>query len=173
MLVTKSYQDEIGNEREYELIFILRPDATKDEIKTISKRIMDIVTKKSGQVISMENWGRRNLAYEIQKNRKGIYLYFRILGLFDMISEVERLLRMIEKVIRYQTIKIDANVDPSARPSELTDAMIEAASDINASVPKKEVKEEIKEVKEEPQTKEVTEEVKDKVETPEKSKDEE
>jgi small subunit ribosomal protein S6 len=139
MPVEKSYQDEIGTKREYEIIVILKADSTKEEIKIVTTRIMDTITKKDGVLISIENWGRRRLAYEIKKNRNGIYLYLRVLGLYGMVPELERVLRLLEKVIRYQTIILDSDVDPSARPSELDDDMIEAATEIEGSQqPKKE-----------------------------------
>lgn len=132
MALSRSYYDEVGSVREYELIVILRPDTSSEDIKTYIKRISDVVEKKEGRILSIENWGRRKLAYEIRKERKGIYLYCRLLGYFELMPEVERILRMIENVIRYMTIVVDANVDPTARPAEFTDDMMKAASEIGA-----------------------------------------
>lgn len=132
MALSRSYYDEVGSVREYELIVILRPDTSTEDIKTYIKRISDVVEKKEGRILSIENWGRRKLAYEIRKERKGIYLYCRLLGYFELMPEVERILRMIENVIRYMTIVVDANVDPNARPAEFTEEMMKAASEIGA-----------------------------------------
>ncbi|MGM0595788.1 MAG: 30S ribosomal protein S6 [Myxococcota bacterium] len=118
MPITKSYRDEIGKEREYEFIMILKPDCTSADIKIIVQRMHDLIERKNGKILKFEKWGKRKLAYEIKRNSEGIYLYLRILGLFDLIPEVEKLMRMIEKVIRYMTIKIDDTVDPDARSSE-------------------------------------------------------
>ncbi len=134
MTLSRSYQDEIGSEREYELIVILKPDSTKENIQVLTKRLLEMVDKNSGKVLNIENWGRRNLAYEIAKSKKGIYLYFRLLGYYELIPEVERLLRMIEKVVRYQTILVDENVDPTARPDQVDEAMLDAISEIHTAV---------------------------------------
>ncbi|MBN2723004.1 MAG: 30S ribosomal protein S6 [Deltaproteobacteria bacterium] len=140
MTLSRSYQDEIGSVREYELIVILRPETSSDDIKTLIKRVSDVVERKEGRIASIENWGRRRLAYEIRKERKGIYLYWRILGYFELMAEVERVLRMIEKVIRYMTILVDADVDPNARPAEFSDDMVKAVADLNAVEEEPEVK---------------------------------
>ncbi|MDA3864222.1 MAG: 30S ribosomal protein S6 [Deltaproteobacteria bacterium] len=169
MPITKSYRDEIGKEREYEFIMILKPDCTPADIKIIVQRMHDLIERKNGQIIKFEKWGKRKLAYEIKKNNEGIYLYLRILGLFDLIPEVEKLMRMIEKVIRYMTIKIDDTVDPEARSSEFDietlDGNIEEAdvdelevSEKDGEVVIKKVTEEDSKETEEKEAEEVTEE---------------
>ena len=116
MPLTRSYQDEKGTEREYEMILILKPNLSENEVKAIVERIMGFIDKYEGRLISLENWGKRTLAYTIKKHNQGIYLYWRIMGHFDLIPNIERLCRMIESIIRYMTIKIDDSVDPAARP---------------------------------------------------------
>ena len=69
-----------------------------------------------GKVLTVDNWGKRKLAYEIAKQLKGIYLYWQYLGTAGLVEELERNLRMLDSVIRYHTIKLDSNVDPNARP---------------------------------------------------------
>lgn len=132
MAVTRSYRDQLNSEREYEMITILAPETTSDDIKVIQRRVLELMERKEGRLISLENWGRRRLAYTVRKHRKGIYLYWRFLGHADLVGELERLMRMIEKVIRYMTILVDANVDPSARPDTVTEDQLNEAATIVA-----------------------------------------
>jgi small subunit ribosomal protein S6 len=76
----------------------------------------------------VENWGKRRLAYEIRKQLKGIYMYYQFLGHSQLVKEMERNFRMAESVIRYFTTRIDENVDPTARPTELSEEAFLAAS---------------------------------------------
>lgn len=130
MALTRSYRDQLNNEREYELITILAPETTSDDIKVIQRRVLELMERKEGRLLALENWGRRRLAYTVRKHRKGIYLYWRFLGHFELVAEIERLMRMIEKVIRYMSILVDANVDPNARPETVTEEQLNQAATI-------------------------------------------
>ncbi len=121
MALTRSYRDQLNSEREYEMITILAPETTSDDIKVIQRRVLELMERKEGRLLTLENWGRRRLAYTVRKHRKGIYLYWRFLGHSELVAELERLMRMIEKVIRYMTILVDASVDPTARPETVTE----------------------------------------------------
>jgi small subunit ribosomal protein S6 len=130
MALTRSYRDQLNAEREYELITILAPETTSEDIKVIQRRVLELMERKEGRLLALENWGRRRLAYTVRKHRKGIYLYWRFLGHFELVAEIERLMRMIEKVIRYMSILVDANVDPNARPETVTDEQLNQAATI-------------------------------------------
>jgi small subunit ribosomal protein S6 len=79
-------------------------------------------------VLKVDNWGKRRLAYEVAKERKGIYLYWQYLANPGVVEEAERNLRMLDSVIRYLTVKVDVDIDVSARPSEIDDAAYERAA---------------------------------------------
>ena len=64
-----------------------------------------------GKVIKIDNWGKRRLAYEVAKERKGIYLYWQYLAQPGVVEETERNLRMLDSVIRYLTVKVDTDID--------------------------------------------------------------
>src|SRR5690349_2703511 len=116
-----SKRDQPGTQRDYETIFILRPDTQNDGIATVNTRIKGIVENMSGKVLKLDNWGKRKLAYEVKGQLKGIYLYWRYLGNAGLVEEIERNLRMIDEVVRYYTVKVDEDVLPDARPTEVTD----------------------------------------------------
>jgi small subunit ribosomal protein S6 len=119
-----------GRRREYETIIILRPDVTNDAIGAVNTKIRGVIETGGGRLIKVENWGRRKLAYEVKKQLKGIYVFWSYLGDPGLIEEVERNLRLTDVVIRFYSVKVADNVDPTARVSETTEE-----SFANASVP--------------------------------------
>jgi len=119
-----------GRKREYETIFILRPDLANDGISAVNTKIRGVVEGNGGKLLKIENWGRRKLAYEVKKQLKGIYLFWRYLGDAGLVEEVERNLRLSDQVIRYYSVKVSENVDVATSTSEVTDE-----SFANAAVP--------------------------------------
>src|SRR5262245_20382999 len=128
MALQQSMRDEPGTLREYETIFILRPDTQNDAISQVNQRIRGVIEQAGGKLLKLDNWGKRKLAYEIKKELKGIYLYWQYLGSSGLVQELERNLRMLDNVIRYYTTVVDADIDPNARPSDLTEETFAAAA---------------------------------------------
>src|SRR6476659_10414541 len=116
-----SSRDMAGRKREYETIYILRPDSTSDVIAVVNQKVRGVIEAGGGNLLKIDNWGKRKLAYEVKKQLKGIYLFFSYLGTAGLVEEVERNLRLTDSVIRYYSVKIAENVDPATRQSELTD----------------------------------------------------
>lgn len=119
-----------GRKREYETIFILRPDVTNDQIAAVNTKLRGILESGGAKLLKIENWGRRKLAYEVKKQLKGVYLFWRYLGDPGLVEEAERNLRLSDMVIRYYSVRVADNVDVATRASEVTDE-----SFANASVP--------------------------------------
>jgi small subunit ribosomal protein S6 len=124
----ESLRDAPGTSREYETVYILRPNTANDGVAEVNTRIRGIIEGMGGKILKVDNWGKRRLAYEVAKERKGIYLYWQYLASPGVVEETERNLRMLDSVIRYLTVKVDEDVDISARPSEIDDASYEKAS---------------------------------------------
>lgn len=89
----------------YEVVFIARPDAGDDLIKGIVQKVKETVEGQSGQVVKVEEWGKRKLAYPVRKHADGYYVFLNISATPAASKEVERILRLNEDVIRYQTVK--------------------------------------------------------------------
>jgi small subunit ribosomal protein S6 len=128
MAQQQSMRDEPGTQREYETIFILRPDTNQDGIHTVNTKVRGVIDQLGGRLLKLDNWGKRKLAFEVRKQLKGIYLYWRYLGAANLVEELERNLRMMDPVIRYYTVKVDEDVDPTARPTEVTEESFAAAA---------------------------------------------
>ncbi|MBQ8250898.1 MAG: 30S ribosomal protein S6 [Alphaproteobacteria bacterium] len=91
----------------YEHVFIARQDLTPAKVNELTDKYASVVESMGGKVSKRENWGLRNLAYKIQKNRKGYYMLMNIDAPADAIIEMERLMRLDENLIRYLTIKVE------------------------------------------------------------------
>ncbi|MFZ4858460.1 MAG: 30S ribosomal protein S6 [Desulfuromonadaceae bacterium] len=92
--------------RKYETIFILQPELSEDEIKSVTAKAQDVITSYNGECLRMDDWGIRKLAYPIKKSARGRYYYLRFDGESALIAELERRLRLDEKVLRYQSVNI-------------------------------------------------------------------
>src|ERR1700760_4954554 len=124
----QSLPDKPGTSREYETVYILRPNTPNEGVAEVNARIKGIIEGMGGKIIKVDNWGKRRLAYEVAKERKGIYLYWQYLAQPGIVEETERNLRMLDSVIRYLTVKVDEDVDTGARPSEIDDSSFEKAA---------------------------------------------
>ena len=92
----------------YEHVFVTRQDLTPSQVDELADKFAGIVEKEGGKVTKRENWGLRNLAYRIQKNRKGYYVLFNIDAPAAAVQELERVMRIDEDVIRHLTVKVEA-----------------------------------------------------------------
>ncbi|HRC54472.1 MAG: 30S ribosomal protein S6 [Myxococcales bacterium] len=123
-----SLRDTPNTSREYETIYILRPNTPNEQVAEVNTRVKGIIEGMGGKILKVDNWGKRRLAYEVAKERKGIYLYWLYLASPGVVEETERNLRMLDSVIRYLTVKVDENIDIAARPSEIDDTAYDRAA---------------------------------------------
>ena len=118
-----------NTQREYESVIILRPETAKPEIAELIARMQKVFVDRGARLLKIDSWGIRVLAYPVEHYRKGIYLYWRYLGGSDMVAEFERHMRLVDRVIRFYTVLVDQDVDPTARPSEVTEELLDAAAE--------------------------------------------
>jgi small subunit ribosomal protein S6 len=104
--------------REYETIFLIRPDLAEDLVDKIVERMRGIVHRDGGKVIKVENWGKKKTSYEVKKNLRAIFVRFLYLGDVKAVAEFERNLRMTDDVLKYQSVKIAENVEAATRAVE-------------------------------------------------------
>ena len=99
----------------YESIFIARQDIPATQVETLASGFADIVRSNGGQVTKTEQWGLRNLAYRIKKNKKGHYVMFNLDAPPEAIAEFERNMRLNEDVLRFLTVRVEElEAGPSA-----------------------------------------------------------
>ena len=99
----------------YESVIIGRQDLTPGQFETLLEKFIAVIQSFKGEIKKRENWGIRNLAYKINKNRKGHYMLLNIDGPPEAIMEYERLMRLDEDIIRFLTIKIKS-IDEKPSP---------------------------------------------------------
>jgi small subunit ribosomal protein S6 len=110
----------ITSAREYETIYVLRPDAGREASESISTRVQDVMTKQRGALTKVENWGYRKLAYPVKKHGRGVYVYLKYLGDGALVSELERNLRLQDAVLKFQTVRLEDVVSgAAAAPAEI------------------------------------------------------
>lgn len=96
--------------KEYETIYILKPDVDAETAERVGSRLAEVVGRESGRLTKVELWGRRRLAFDIAKQRRGVYVYLKYLGSGRVVSELERNLRLADGVLRYQTVLLRNDV---------------------------------------------------------------
>jgi small subunit ribosomal protein S6 len=96
--------------RRYETIFILRPSLNEDEITSIIDRSTGILTESNGQIIELDKWGMKKLAYPIKKDLQGYYIFCDYCSTPDAVAEMERKFRLDDAVLRYLTLKTEDDI---------------------------------------------------------------
>lgn len=91
----------------YESVLIARQDLGASQINTLVSDLSEVIKKEGGEVVKVDNWGLKNLAYRIKKNRKGYYVLLNIVAPAKAVAEYERLIRLNEDIIRYMTVKVE------------------------------------------------------------------
>ena len=93
--------------RRYELVYIVSPDASDDQVAELHTQIEAIIQRMGGQLEKTENWGRRKLAYEIGRHKEGTYVLEVINGAGELMKEIDRRLKVIDTVIRHLVVRVD------------------------------------------------------------------
>ena len=108
----------MSTSRQYELVYIITPEATDEQIADLHTQIEQIVQRFGGTFDKTENWGRRKLAYEIGHHREGTYVVETVTGSGEMVKEIDRRLRVIDEVIRHLLVRVDADLRVADRTRE-------------------------------------------------------
>jgi small subunit ribosomal protein S6 len=113
--------------RRYESVWVVNGDLPDEEAKATVDKFTNIITGQGGTLISVEEWGRRKLAYKIGGTLRGYYVLADFAGLPDTVKELERNYRIDDRVIRYLTMKKADHVDVAALEAEIAAKAQEAA----------------------------------------------
>ena len=115
--------------RRYETILIVRPNVAEDEIEAVISKTSSIIEGDGGTIIRIDKWGLKKLAYLIKKESQGYYVYIDYAGIPASVSEVERIFRIDDKILKYLTVKQAESCDPEAVKEELASAEAAQTSD--------------------------------------------
>src|ERR1051326_7917763 len=94
-------------DRQYELVYILPPDTTDEQVTEIHQQVEGVVSRMNGTIEKTENWGRKRLAYEIAHQKEGVYVLEGINGSGELMQELDRRLRVRCQVSRHLTVRVD------------------------------------------------------------------
>jgi small subunit ribosomal protein S6 len=103
-------------ERQYDLIFICRPDTPEPDIDKIVATLTHVAAEKGARIDKTEKWGRKRMAYRVHKLREGFYVYMIVHSAQgEVIKELERRLKVSDPVIKYLTVRLDEELKRQAK----------------------------------------------------------
>lgn len=103
----------------YETIFVINPDLGEDEVQNVVTKFTGIISSQNGVQLKLEEWGRRRLAYKIAKFSQGYYVLADFAGIPAGVAELERNLKIDDRIIRFLSVRTGENVNVEALQSEI------------------------------------------------------
>ncbi|MGI6553177.1 MAG: 30S ribosomal protein S6 [Clostridia bacterium] len=93
--------------RNYEALYVLRPDLGEEETEALVNRFQEVVVENGGELVKLDKWGKRRLAYEVKKFREGFYVLMQFRGAAAVAQELERILKITDGVIRQLVVRLE------------------------------------------------------------------
>jgi small subunit ribosomal protein S6 len=97
--------------KRYETIYIVNPNLDAESLSEVIVKFSGLVEKLKGSLFKVQEWGKRKLAYEVKRFDKGYYIMLGFFGLPDTVKELERNLKLDDRILKYLTVKIDEDVN--------------------------------------------------------------
>ena len=110
--------------KRYEVIVIIKTDLTEEDINAIIERSSNIITERKGVIAKMEKWGKRRLAYEINKQRDGFYFFIDYAGNGAIVAEMERNFKIDDRILKFMTVTKEGAVTREGMDEEVAQAEI-------------------------------------------------
>jgi len=98
--------------RKYETFFIVDPDLPDDVNTSVDEKFKSIISNQGGMVLSYVPWGKKKLAYPVKKRSRGVYVLTEYAAGPELVAELERNMRLDERVLKFITVKLDDYFDP-------------------------------------------------------------
>ncbi|MDO4581421.1 MAG: 30S ribosomal protein S6 [Bacillota bacterium] len=92
--------------REYEVVYIIKPNFEDEQYTQIIEKYNALIQSNGGEILKVEPWGKRRLAYEIEKLREGYYVLLRINGEPELPAELERNFKIADEIMRYLVVRV-------------------------------------------------------------------
>jgi small subunit ribosomal protein S6 len=103
------------SERLYEILFIADPNLGEPEVAALTTTVSGFIEKEAGKIQKVENWGKKRLAYNIKKQREGTYVLIVADAEAKAVKEIERRMRVLDGVIKFQTVRVDEDLKKAER----------------------------------------------------------
>jgi len=117
--------------RRYETVFIVNPSLSQEESQPLFDKLTDLIVDHQGLMVKFDEWGQKRLAYEIKKQTRGYYILLDFCGNGSLVKELERNMRLDDRVLKYMTVCVAKDVDEEAIMTEIKAA--EEAAKVKAS----------------------------------------
>jgi len=104
--------------RRYESVVILDPDLPEEQIGSLTERYSQIIKSSGGELIKIEDWGSKRMAYVVKRKERGRYILLDYVGQPALLAELERQFKISEEVMKFLSVKLDDNVDLEAFQAE-------------------------------------------------------
>jgi len=111
--------------RRYETIFIIDPDLSEEGRAPLFERLKDLFPQHNGLLVMVDEWGAKKLAYEIKKKSRGYYVRLDYCGTGILVNEIERFLRIDDRILKYLTVLLEKDVDVENVKQEMAKAEAE------------------------------------------------
>lgn len=98
--------------RKYETFFIVDPDLSDDATSNVDEKLKSIISSQGGLVLNYTPWGKKKLAYPVKKRSRGLYILAEYSGGPELVAELERNMRLDERVLKFITVKLEDHFDP-------------------------------------------------------------
>lgn len=105
----------MNGQRQYELVYVVSPQASEQEVTDLHAQIEATVARFGAQIAKTDNWGRRKLAYEIGGHKEATYVLEVIDGAGDVMKEIDRRLKVNEQVLRHLIVRVDEELRAAER----------------------------------------------------------
>jgi len=112
----------------YEKVMILDPNLDDNAAEETVGKIRDLITKQGGEILKKENWGRRKLAYELNKHQKGNYIFLFFKANPATIFEIEKLCKVLDPIIKFMVVKLTKKKQIEAVLQALAQAAAKSAA---------------------------------------------
>ena len=107
--------------RYYETLYLIRPDLDPETYKSVVEKYNKIIEENKGIITKVEEWGKKELAYEVEKFKDGFYVLVRFCGDADLPEKLQRDFRLDERVLKFIVIKLKDRVNPEELKQDISD----------------------------------------------------
>ena len=121
--------------KDYESIIILNASLDEAESEKIVQRMQDVIAGNGGQVVKVERWGKKRLAYIVKKQKKGEYVLLHFKGQPETVAELERNYKMVDSIIKYLTVRLEKEAIAHIERQEAALAAAAKPAEVPAEAP--------------------------------------
>lgn len=90
--------------RKYEMMFVIRPDLDEEKMAAVEEKFTSLINNNGGEIVTLDKWGKRRLAYEINDYREGFYILVNFKGEARTAQELDRVMKITDEILRFMIL---------------------------------------------------------------------